>query len=60
MLLDCGEGTLGQLWRYYGDGTPQVLAKLSAVFVSHLHADHHMVSRLCYKKTVPLQEMPKA
>ncbi|XP_019497046.1 PREDICTED: zinc phosphodiesterase ELAC protein 2 isoform X1 [Hipposideros armiger] len=41
VLLDCGEGTFGQLCRHYGDDVDRVLSTLAAVFVSHLHADHH-------------------
>ncbi|XP_077022161.1 zinc phosphodiesterase ELAC protein 2 isoform X2 [Tamandua tetradactyla] len=41
LLLDCGEGTFGQLCRHYGDRVDRVLGSLAAVFVSHLHADHH-------------------
>ncbi|KAM3598983.1 uncharacterized protein V6R79_025129 [Siganus canaliculatus] len=41
MLLDCGEGTFGQLCRHYGDDVDQVLSRISTVFISHLHADHH-------------------
>uniref|UniRef100_A0A2K6E912 Zinc phosphodiesterase ELAC protein 2 n=1 Tax=Macaca nemestrina TaxID=9545 RepID=A0A2K6E912_MACNE len=41
LLLDCGEGTFGQLYRHYGDQVDRVLGSLAAVFVSHLHADHH-------------------
>ncbi|XP_008586761.1 PREDICTED: zinc phosphodiesterase ELAC protein 2 [Galeopterus variegatus] len=41
LLLDCGEGTFGQLCHHYGDQVDRVLGTLAAVFVSHLHADHH-------------------
>ncbi|XP_072259399.1 zinc phosphodiesterase ELAC protein 2 [Pyxicephalus adspersus] len=41
LLLDCGEGTFGQLYRHYGDKVDDILCQLSAVFVSHIHADHH-------------------
>nr|XP_048304214.1 zinc phosphodiesterase ELAC protein 2 isoform X1 [Myodes glareolus] len=41
VLLDCGEGTFGQLCRHYGQQIDSVLCNLAAVFVSHLHADHH-------------------
>ncbi|XP_034151540.1 zinc phosphodiesterase ELAC protein 2 isoform X2 [Esox lucius] len=41
VLLDCGEGTFGQLCRHYGDGVDETLAKISTVFISHMHADHH-------------------
>uniref|UniRef100_A0A452V7R0 Zinc phosphodiesterase ELAC protein 2 n=1 Tax=Ursus maritimus TaxID=29073 RepID=A0A452V7R0_URSMA len=44
LLLDCGEGTFGQLCRHYGDEVDRVLGTLAAVFVSHLHADHHTAS----------------
>ncbi|RDW90230.1 uncharacterized protein DSM5745_02005 [Aspergillus mulundensis] len=42
-LLDCGEGTLGQLKRLFSPGELQeVLKNLRLVWVSHLHADHHL------------------
>ncbi|XP_051024177.1 zinc phosphodiesterase ELAC protein 2 isoform X2 [Acomys russatus] len=41
VLLDCGEGTFGQLCRHYGQQIDRILCNLAAVFVSHLHADHH-------------------
>lgn len=45
MLLDCGQGTYGQMVRLYGAvHTDQLLSKLSLVFISHGHSDHHMVS----------------
>ncbi|XP_029456094.1 zinc phosphodiesterase ELAC protein 2 [Rhinatrema bivittatum] len=40
-LLDCGEGTFGQLHRHYGNHVDEILCNLSAVFISHIHADHH-------------------
>lgn len=43
ILLDCGEGTAGQLYRHYGDeATANILRNLKAIFISHMHADHHM------------------
>ncbi|XP_063759074.1 zinc phosphodiesterase ELAC protein 2 isoform X2 [Eleginops maclovinus] len=41
LLLDCGEGTFGQLCRHYGEAVDEALSKISTIFVSHLHADHH-------------------
>ncbi|KAM6904781.1 zinc phosphodiesterase ELAC protein 2 [Xenentodon cancila] len=41
LLLDCGEGTFGQLCRHYGDGVDEALSRISTVFISHMHADHH-------------------
>ncbi|XP_013143263.1 PREDICTED: ribonuclease Z, mitochondrial isoform X2 [Papilio polytes] len=43
MLLDCGEGTFGQLVRFFGPKrVNNFLRTLRAVYISHLHADHHM------------------
>ena len=51
MLLDIGEGTIGQLLRakqhqkYRGEGEESladVLKKIKAVWISHPHADHHL------------------
>ena len=42
MLLDCGEGTYGQLRRRYGAaGADSIVSRLRAVWISHIHADHH-------------------
>lgn len=43
ILIDCGEGTYGQLVRFFGrDKSNQILADIRAVYISHLHADHHI------------------
>lgn len=56
VLCDCGEGSMGQMWndcigsqgtrRYAADGAPDALARFLAsvdfVFISHMHADHHL------------------
>ncbi|XP_045771423.1 ribonuclease Z, mitochondrial isoform X2 [Maniola jurtina] len=43
ILLDCGEGTFGQLVRFYGPKRVNTfLRSLRAIYVSHLHADHHI------------------
>ncbi|RFU31001.1 hypothetical protein B7463_g5327, partial [Scytalidium lignicola] len=41
-LFDCGENTLGQLKRVFGEALPELLHDLKAVWISHLHADHHL------------------
>ncbi|KAK9821939.1 hypothetical protein WJX81_005595 [Elliptochloris bilobata] len=41
LLLDCGEGTYGQLIRRYGTAVGAVLAGLRLIWISHIHADHH-------------------
>ncbi|KIM44447.1 hypothetical protein M413DRAFT_431468 [Hebeloma cylindrosporum] len=47
ILLDTGEGTWGQLVRFYGleDSSYtawQALRDLKCIFVSHMHGDHHI------------------
>eukprot|EP00898_Chlorokybus_atmophyticus_P008267 jgi/Chlat1/8441/Chrsp80S07923 len=42
MLLDCGEGSFGQLQRRYGsEGANEAIVKLRCIWISHIHADHH-------------------
>ena len=42
-LLDCGENTLGQLKRVFApDELAEVLRDLKLIWISHLHADHHL------------------
>jgi len=43
ILFDCGETTLGQLARLYGrEELPKVLKDIKCIYISHLHADHHL------------------
>ncbi|MCJ1466390.1 hypothetical protein MMC07_005009 [Pseudocyphellaria aurata] len=42
-LLDCGENTLGQLKRVFSPAElGEVLHDLKLIWISHLHADHHL------------------
>lgn len=42
-LLDCGEGTLGQIVRLFGqEEAANILRDLKCIVISHLHADHHL------------------
>ncbi|TYZ68173.1 hypothetical protein PybrP1_000976 [[Pythium] brassicae (nom. inval.)] len=44
-MLDCGEGSYGQLHRYAGGDTRRVrelVGKLKCIWISHNHADHHL------------------
>lgn len=60
ILLDCGEGTYGQLYRHYGDFfTNRVLLQLKSVFISHIHADHHLgLIRIIQKREILLPDDP--
>ncbi|XP_030592240.1 zinc phosphodiesterase ELAC protein 2 isoform X1 [Archocentrus centrarchus] len=60
LLLDCGEGTFGQLCRHYGDDVDDALSKISTVFISHLHADHHTgLVQLLYQRERALTTLGK-
>lgn len=41
MLVDCGEGTFGQLWRQFGSDVTRRIGGLRCIWISHNHADHH-------------------
>jgi len=44
MLLDVGEASLQQLIQLYGmEKAAHILTNLKAIFISHLHYDHHGV-----------------
>lgn len=43
VVMDCGEGSFGQLCRLYGlAGAKTRLRRLRLVWISHIHADHHV------------------
>ncbi|OWZ09808.1 hypothetical protein PHMEG_00017436 [Phytophthora megakarya] len=45
MMLDCGEGSLGQMYRYAGGDykrLQELVDRLKCVWISHNHADHHL------------------
>ncbi|CAH8591840.1 unnamed protein product [Schistosoma turkestanicum] len=42
IMLDCGEGSLNQLYALYGiEKGNDVLRKLRLILITHMHADHH-------------------
>jgi ribonuclease Z len=42
MMLDCGEGTSGQLFKLFGVSRAyRELAKIKLLFLTHIHLDHH-------------------
>ena len=56
-LFDCGEGTLGQIYRCFGPvEAVKVLRELRGIVISHLHADHHLgtvsVLKAWYQQTL--------
>jgi ribonuclease Z len=48
ILLEAGEGSWGQLARYFGtsldsdESVWKVLRDIKCIFVSHVHGDHHI------------------
>lgn len=56
IVLDCGEGTWGQMTRCYGiEKARDILRRLSVIFISHIHADHHLgLLTLLYERDVAL------
>uniref|UniRef100_A0ACD5VPN7 Uncharacterized protein n=1 Tax=Avena sativa TaxID=4498 RepID=A0ACD5VPN7_AVESA len=60
MLLDCGEGTLGQLKRRFGvSGADEIVKNLRCIWISHIHADHHTgVARVLALRSKLLNSVP--
>ncbi|KAM6595021.1 hypothetical protein CsatA_002724 [Cannabis sativa] len=60
LLLDCGEGTLGQLKRRYGvDKADDVMRGLRCIWISHMHADHYAgLARILVFRRELLKEDP--
>lgn len=61
VILDCGEGTYGQLVRFYGpDRVKDILKQLKLIFVSHHHADHHLglLTLLEHRADVTSEQIP--
>lgn len=58
VLMDCGEGTWGQMVRVFGlEKAKRVLCQLKVIFISHMHADHHLgLLTLLHERTVALRE----
>lgn len=56
MLLDCGEGNLEQIYHCFGQELgDHVIRHLVCIFISHIHADHHMgVIRVLLRRSLLL------
>ena len=42
VMLDVGEGALAAIRRRFGEATDEMLLGLEMVWISHMHADHHL------------------
>lgn len=42
VLLDGGENTIGTMMRNFGPDLDRVMTELRLIYLSHLHADHHL------------------
>ncbi|ONK80061.1 uncharacterized protein A4U43_C01F13400 [Asparagus officinalis] len=60
LLLDCGEGTLGQLKRRFGvEGADNAVKGLRCIWISHIHADHHTgLARILALRSQLLKDVP--
>ncbi|KAK6539903.1 hypothetical protein TWF694_008738 [Orbilia ellipsospora] len=61
LLLDCGESTYNQLLRAHGaKGRESFLKNLKILYISHLHADHHLgtlsVLKAWYLESIKTEE----
>lgn len=42
VMYDCGEGTVGSMKRLYGPSFGQRISEIKILYISHMHADHHL------------------
>eukprot|EP01080_Neovahlkampfia_damariscottae_P009910 gene9910-2232_t len=57
ILFDCGEGTIGQIYRIFGDESNEILKNIKLIWISHLHGDHHLgLSKLLFHRQKLLKE----
>ncbi|OQR89068.1 zinc phosphodiesterase [Achlya hypogyna] len=59
LLIDCGEGTYGQLWRQFGRSTRARIRDLTCIWLSHKHADHHCgLIRILFERSQARAPLP--
>lgn len=58
VMMDCGEGTWGQMVRLFGlEKARRVLCDLKIIFISHMHADHHLgLLTVLHERTLALRK----
>ena len=61
LLLDCGEGTLSQIYRCYPrEIADEVVLNVKLIFISHVHGDHHLgLISVLQKKEQLLKQLHK-
>lgn len=59
LLIDCGEGTYGQMIALLGpEKSKQLLTNLKAIFITHVHLDHILgIFRIIQKRIEAFQEL---
>ena len=60
-LLDCGEGSLSQIYRCFPQKiADEIILDLKAIFISHIHGDHHLgLVSVLQKREHLLARLPK-
>ena len=61
-MMDCGEGTYGQLFDHFGskDRVDQALLKIRALFITHVHGDHQLGMLKCmYERDQAIALLPE-
>jgi ribonuclease BN (tRNA processing enzyme) len=59
VLMDCSEGTYGQLLDHFQDKETlnHLLFNLKVIYITHMHGDHHIgLAKILYERDLAIQE----
>ena len=62
VLMDCAEGSYGQLLDHFGtkDKVDQIVLKTRAVFITHIHGDHQLgILKFLYERDKLISKLPQ-
>ena len=62
VLMDCAEGSYGQLLDHFGkkERVDKIVMKTRVVFITHIHGDHQLgILKFLYERDQLLQKLPQ-
>ena len=62
VMMDCAEGTYGQLYDHFNskEKVDQALLKIRALFITHIHGDHQLGTlKVVYERDQAIAKLPE-